>query len=232
MTFWRYSVAFFGGLWYNKQNTQKRSKAVGMRKIIFRTSLITLGIVFIFAISAFGILSYCAPVRMMNFAASLGMDTISGDYAFQEYERSGDIGCLARSFIVSAGNKNDRTAEERFDILYSLDGFGAFCADQKVEDEGAPAYDYRGYLCGQAACVKYRLAATDEDRAELISFVLAETAQDFPAGNPAVALAVETARAGDAAFSAQLLEALRARGYEENRDYIGIVTILEGVSNE
>ena len=56
-----------------------------MRKIIFKTIFITLGIVLILAISAFGILSFAAPKTMMQFAASLGLDAISGDYAYQEY---------------------------------------------------------------------------------------------------------------------------------------------------
>ena len=50
-----------------------------MRKIIFKTIFITLGIVLILAISAFGILSFAAPKAMMNFSASLGLDAISGD---------------------------------------------------------------------------------------------------------------------------------------------------------
>lgn len=73
-----------------------------MKKTITRTALITLGITLIVAIAVFGIVSFCLPSVMMDFTASLGMKSLSGDYAFQEYERSGNIDCLVRSFVIAA----------------------------------------------------------------------------------------------------------------------------------
>ena len=83
-----------------------------MRKIVFKTIFITLGIVLILAISAFGILSFAAPKAMMNFSASLGLDAISGDYAYQEYRRSGDIDYLAYAFEVAANEGRPAAAAE------------------------------------------------------------------------------------------------------------------------
>ena len=77
----------------------------------------------ILAVAAFGMASLIAPAAMMRFTAGIGLTTMSGDYAFQEYERSGDIACLARSFIISADAKNYRTAASRFSVLYDKDEF-------------------------------------------------------------------------------------------------------------
>ncbi len=112
-----------------------------MKKIILKTALITFGVTVILAIAVFGITSFCAPSAMMNFTASLGMESISGDYAYQEYERSGNLECLSRSFIIAAEKKDNRTANDRFTVLYGEDGserreeFEAFCIAYKVENE-------------------------------------------------------------------------------------------------
>ena len=101
-----------------------------MRKIVFKTIFITLGVVLILAISAFGILSFAAPKAMMSFTSSLGLDAISGDYAYQEYRRSGDIEYLARAFEIAAFEGRSDAAAERFEELYENEGFSDYCKAQ------------------------------------------------------------------------------------------------------
>ena len=135
-----------------------------MRKIILKTAFITLGVVIVLAVAAFGVASLCVPAAMSDLAYSLGMEAISSDYAYQEYERSGDLAYLARSFELAATHGRDEQAEERFDILYASDGFADLCAQRDaqippvvVEGEQI-TYSYRDYVCGLEACVMYRLA--------------------------------------------------------------------------
>ena len=83
-----------------------------MRKLVLKTALITLGVVLVLAVAAFGVISLCAPAVMCDFTLSLGMESVSADYAYQEYQRSGDLAYLARSVELAAG-RNDAKAEEQ-----------------------------------------------------------------------------------------------------------------------
>ncbi len=211
-------------------------KTSPMKKIVLKTAFITLGVALILAVSIFGIASLCAPITMMKLTASLGMQGISGDYAFQEYERSGDIDCLARSFVISAEQHSDRTANDRFTIFYGLDGFSSYCEAQAgIADNiaGFPVYSYRAYICGLEACVKYRLAESDEGEDEAIAFALSETAESFPSGNPVVALSVEAVKREDKAFCERILSALRGAALQtESADYQNMIKILEEATHE
>ena len=201
------------------------------KKIVWKTIVLTLCVVFILSVSAFGIASLVAPEAMMDFTASIGLDGISGDYAYQEYERSGDVACLARSFIVSADRKKDRTAEDRFNELYENENFSAFCEEQDSiisKREGFEGYSYRGYVCGLAARVRYRLSKASGGE-EVIAFALSETDKTFPQGNPMIALTVEAATAKDVAFCTLLSESLQSAGFEECNDLSNMIGILEGV---
>lgn len=202
------------------------------KNLALKTVLLTLAVIFILAISAFGVVSLFAPEVMMDYTYRIGLKDVSADYAFREYERSGDLGCLARSFLVCAEGGQYATADYRFGILYEDDGFSEFCSRQdeavaKDTPETLKDYSYRGYICGVAASVRYRLATTDEARAALLDFTAEETEKSFPQGNPSVVLAVTAARAQDESFCGLLLERLRAGGFEENADYLSIIKILE-----
>ena len=148
-----------------------------MKKLIIKTAFITLGVTLILAIAAFGIVSLCAPAVMMDLTASLGMTDISGDYAYQEYERSREISYLARSFEIAAEREDDVKAQQRFGQLYKHEAFSEYCVsrDEQALPDGIPALSYRGYVCGLAACVEYRLARMDEARDETIAFAVSET---------------------------------------------------------
>ncbi len=200
-----------------------------MKKLILKTIFITCGIALMLLFAVFGIVSLWAPSAMMNFTASLGMETVSGDYAFQEYERSGNISCLARSFLIASRHKDDRNADQRFEILFGLEGFGEFCESQNTSGEGVPAVSYRSYLCGQAAEVKYRLAKTAEEKEAVCSFAVEETTADFPSGNPVIALTLALAEAKDGTASDILLTKISGKGFEQNLDYRNIINILEAV---
>ena len=211
-----------------------------MKKTILRTALITLGISLVMAVAVFGIVSFCFPYVMMNFTASLGMKNISGDYAYQEFERSGSIDCLARSFIIAAEEKKDRAAHERFVILYGEDEsearqkFDEYCASYEVDasDAGNVEVSMRSYLLGLASRVKYRLAKTSEEKKqEVCEFALKATDSTFPQGNPVVYLAIEAVEYEDAAFCEMLATALEGAGFEANADYKAILKLLQGVQN-
>ena len=222
-----------------------------MRKIVFKTIFITLGIVLILAISAFGILSFAAPKAMMNFSASLGLDAISGDYAYQEYRRSGDIEYLARAFEIAAFEGRSDAAAERFEELYENEGFSDYCkAQDGVElGEDIPKLNYRSYACGLGACALYAVAETDEEKLEVYTFALSETSEEFEPSNPVVSLALAASEADDAEFCGIILDNLenedkfnelrkqatledasqRTEGYEL---YLEIIDLLEEAANE
>lgn len=221
-----------------------------MRKIVFKTIFITLGVVLILAISAFGILSFAAPKAMMSFTSSLGLDAISGDYAYQEYRRSGDIEYLARAFEIAAFEGRSDAAAERFEELYENEGFSDYCkAQDGVElGEDIPENNYRSYACSLGASALYAVAETDDEKLEVYTFALSETSGEFEENNPLCSLSSAAAGAGDAAFCKTILDnmqkeqkfnALRAQAsleddqYTEGYElYLKTIELLEEAANE
>ena len=222
-----------------------------MRKIVFKTIFITLGVVLILAISAFGILSFAAPKAMMSFTSSLGLDAISGDYAYQEYRRSGDIEYLARAFEIAAFEGRSDAAAERFEELYENEGFSDYCkAQDGVElGEDIPENNYRSYACSLGASALYAVAETDDEKLEVYTFALSETSGEFEGNNPLCSLSSAAAGAGDAAFCKTILEnmqkeqkfnALRAQASLEDESeytegyelYLKTIELLEEAANE
>lgn len=221
-----------------------------MRKIVFKTIFITLGVVLILAISAFGILSFAAPKAMMSFTSSLGLDAISGDYAYQEYRRSGDIEYLARAFEIAAFEGRSDAAAERFEELYENEGFSDYCkAQDGVElGEDIPENNYRSYACSLGASALYAVAETDDEKLEVYTFALSETSGEFEENNPLCSLSSAAAGAGDAAFCKTILDnmqkeqkfnALRAQAsleddqYTEGYElYLQTIELLEEAVNE
>ncbi len=202
-----------------------------MKKLILKTIFVTCGVSLTLLFALFGVLSFWAPSLMMNFTASLGMESVSGDYAFQEYERSGSVSCLARSFVIAAKNEKDRTAEKRFDLLYDSEGLRAFCAEQDGVDlgEDVPDRSYYDFLCGQGACVKYRLADDEIEKGIACAFAVAETDESFPAGNPAITLAVYLVKSEDTDGARILLEEMQKKEFsKENGHYDNIISYLGG----
>lgn len=197
-----------------------------MKKLLLKTALITLGICLGAIALLLGILSLVAPAVMMDFTASLGLESVSGDFAWEEFERSGDIDCLARSFLIAAEHKNDGTALGRFEALYAHGDFEEYCSAQTVS-EGMPAYAFRDYVIGSAAKVKYRLAQTDEERLQAARFAFSETDKSFPAGNPVISLSLEAVQGGDRATCGAILDLLGGADFTRNADYINLVKILE-----
>ena len=211
---------------------------MNMKKTILRTALITLGISLVLAIAVFGVMSFCFPYAMMDFTASIGMKNLSGDYAYQEFERSGSVECLARSFVIAAEQKSDRTAEKRFIVLYGEEGsetrerFEKYCADYQVDSSNAGNVEVsmRSYVLGLASRVKYRLAKTSEEkRLEACNFAFLATEQSFPQGNPVVYLAIEAIEREDSEFCKLLCDKLADSDFEQNSDYNQIVKLLKSV---
>lgn len=207
--------------------------------LFWKTVIVTIGVIVILAFSVFGIASLLAPAAMMRFTEGLGLKSISGDYAYQEYERSGDLTYLTRSFVISAELGNDRTAESRFSTLYGAEDFSAFCTEQgdvvlkNSAGEELGRTPYRVYLCGLAASVRYRLAGDAEARDALIAFAAQETDHAFSPSNAFVALTAAAASGKDVAFCTLLKSALEGGSFDtENKDYCNIIKILEDVIHE
>ncbi|MCI9504931.1 MAG: hypothetical protein HFE26_06045 [Clostridia bacterium] len=216
-----------------------------MKKLIFKTAFITFGVALIFLIAIFGIVSFSAPVAMMEFTASLGLDGISGDYAYQAYASTAGgekLSYLVRAFEISVENGNNRTARSRFEELFGEDGserrteFEEFCREWKPGEDGDVSvpfqnYSYRGYLCGTAANVYYRLAKTEEAKAKAFEFAFAQTPALDCGNSPVRYLALESALAHDAEFCVDIYERLQSDEYERNEAYGQIEDILKQCKN-
>lgn len=210
-----------------------------MKKIVFKTIITTVCVLILLGVAAFGIASLISPRAMMEFTSEIGLEEMSGDFAYREYVRSEDVGCLARAFLISAEAGRDRKADERFDLLYARDDFSAHCEEQdalmrkNAEDETASETEkemflttsYRSYLCGKAACIKYRLK--DGSSAEIVAFAVSETKVDYPSLCAASALAGEALAAGDAETAQAVLTALDGAGMREAAVYREIEMLLE-----
>lgn len=212
-----------------------------MKRTILRTALITLGISLVLAIAAFGVVSFCFPYVMMDFTASLGMKNLSGDYAYQEFERSGSVECLARSFVIAAEQKSDLTAEKRFIILYGEEGsetrekFEEYCDGYEVDSSNAGnvTVSMRSYILGLASRVKYRLAKTSEEKKQdACKFAIEATDKEFPQGNPVVYLVIAAVENNDSEFCALLRSEIMDAGFQENEDYNAILGLLEKAQAE
>lgn len=196
-----------------------------MKKLILKTALITLGGAIALLAIILLILCFAAPKVMMDLTSSLGMEQVSGNFAYSEYERSGDLECLARSFLI-ASEKDDEKALKRWNDLYADENFSAYCETDAPDDNVLPAYSYRDYLAGTAARVKYRLAGTDEEKRAVLDFALSETGKSFPAGNPVIALSLEAARRGDGEFLAVLRAALETSDFEHSDEFLRLLAAL------
>lgn len=217
-----------------------------MKKLIFKTAFITLGILLILAVSAFGIVSFVAPSVMMRFFDSIGFEGLSGDYAYQQYQISGDLDYLARSFEIAATWERDSKASDRFDEFYGEDGsarrdeFAKYCIRQNVlqKDEDIPetvnAFDYRYAVCAQASLVKYRLASTEEEKAEVADFAVSETGANLTPECAIVVLCTSDEVASDAPFCEMLLERVESerKFNQQNELYRTIIRFLEENSKE
>lgn len=175
-----------------------------MKKLILKTAIITFGVALVLAISIFGIVSLCAPAAMMGLCDSLGLEGLCGDYAFREYERSGDLDCLTRSFFIAAERGDDEAAKERFDALVKDGDFSSYCEKQDdlvvYDSDGVTELERVGYgdhLFAVAVCVEYRLASSDAEKDAALLLAEEHTSKAFPSGNPLLMLSVEAAQKKD-----------------------------------
>lgn len=231
--FMSFRLLFFAA--YDKMDRNHRNTVFfrRMKKIILKTAFITFGITLILAVSLFGIVSFCAPAWMMTFCESLDLNNIGADYAYQEYQNTRDLRYLAHAFEVAAANKNYAVAEGRFEELYGDEGFDAYCKAQSNDGlpEGIPDYDYRAYLCGLAACVKYHmaLALTDDDKSDVCAFAISETPSELQEESPLIALAIEAIDRGDTSFCTLLLSRIgsETKFDTQNAHYRKLIIFLE-----
>lgn len=202
-----------------------------LKKLVLKTAVITFGVSLILLLSTFGVLSLYTPYFMADLTASIGLESMSGDYCFQEYERSGKIEALARSFEIAASKGADRKASDRFLLLYENEGFSDYCqkVDEGISHDGnLPSYQYRFYVCGLNARVQYRLSKTDEEKLAVCEFAVKETDKSFSVGNPVMYLATESAKRKDADFSALLRGEMEKAEFEQNEFYRDTIKLLEG----
>lgn len=201
-----------------------------MKKLILKTAIVTVCITLILAVSAFGIASLSAPSFMMRITASLGLDVMSGDYAYAEYERSGSLYYLARSAEIAAGTAHYRTAEERYGQLTESEGFSEFCAEQD-KAVGSSEYvkgTFEQYVYAQSALVRYKTG----EKQSAVEYAEAHCDRSFPANNVYIVLTVEGIGANDKEFCALLSESMASAGFAENEDFNNIKKILEEFLHE
>ncbi len=213
-----------------------------MKKLILKTALVTVGVILILAVSVFGIMSFCAPATMMRFCESIGLETISGDYAYQEYQNSNKLEYLAHAFELAANKNNYSTAEDRFEELYGKAGseqrlaFAEFCEEQnKVSlPAGVPERNYRSYLCGRAAVVKYHLALTEDEKDAVCSFAIEETGREMLPESPLMSLAIEAIDDENGEFCTLLLTRVsnETKFILNNTHYQNFINFLEEAVNE
>ncbi len=213
-----------------------------MKKLILKTALITFGVTLILAVSLFGIVSFCAPASMMRFCESIGLENISGDYAYQEYQNTKKLDYLAHSFEIAAQNGSYAVADERFEELYGETGseqrmaFVEYCGSQSNSalPDGVPDYDYRAYLCGRAATVKYHLALTDDEKSAVCSFAIEETRPALSAESPVISLALACIDGKDKEFCTLLLQRVEEeqKFVKSNDHYQNLIKFLEEAANE
>ncbi len=212
-----------------------------MKKLILKTAIITFFVTMIFAVSLFGIVSFFAPSAMMRFCATIGLENISGDYAYQAYMTTNEIDYLARAFEIAATNEKDDVAGKRFDELYGeadseqRTKFSQYCTTQTLEKTGievpdaVASYDYRSAVCAQAAIVKSRTASSDEEKREVCEFAIEESCDEISADCPVTALASELSERNDGEFCNMLLNAIKRTDKfdTENSNYILVVNTLQ-----
>lgn len=217
-----------------------------MKKLIVKTALITFCVALVVAVSAFGIVSLAAPSVMMRFCDSLGMETISADYAYQNYQLKGDIDSLARSFEIAASSNNDAVAVDRFEEFYGEDDseqrvvFATYCRqqDEAQASESMPAdlseYGYRSVVCAKAAVARYHIAESEEEKISVCEFATRESHFELSAESPVVVLAAECVSKDDAAFCLLLHDSIasNAKFNKENSTYLQIMKSLEETSHE
>ncbi len=200
-----------------------------MKKLILKTALITFWTAVACGAVLLLILDLAAPKFMMDFTGSLGMKSVSANYAYDEYERSGDPAYLARAFLILENNGEDKKALVRWEELYESEGFGAYCETGAPEGEDLPAYSYRDYLTGCAARLKYRLSGSSAaGKTAALTFALSETKPTFPQGNPVIALSAEAMKKEDGAFLGEIYGALSDPIFERNAEYTRLMKQLEG----
>lgn len=222
-----------------------------MKKLILKTAFLTFAIALVFLLAIFGIMSLTAPVTMMNFTATLGLERISGDYAYQAYENStgeNKLSYLVRAFEIAVDTNDNRAARDRFEELFGEDDserraeFEKYCTEWRAlqfpegtSDKVIASYkdfSYRGYLCGQASCVYYRLAKNEQDKNKALDFAFEQTDASLSVENsPVYYLAVTGAENNDAEFCLRLFDGMTERGYEQNTAYTKIETALKSCRN-
>lgn len=191
-----------------------------MKKLILKTALITFGAAVLLTAAVLALVCVTAPGAMMDLTASLGMERASGYFAWKEYERTEDIDCLVRSFVIAAGNGQDETAVERFEELYKQEGFSEYCEKNAPSGDVFTGYSLRGYLCGLRACAGYHLAKDAAAKKAELDFAISETPSSFPEGNAVSMLALEAIGKKDGAFCKVILAALEEGGFEANARYV------------
>ncbi len=205
-----------------------------MKNIVFKTIFLTLAVVIVLTISIFGIASLTVPAFMTDFTASLGLTEISGDYAFQEYERSGEVTYLVRSFLVAAHAERYELADERYGFIEKVDEEELTESCEEIDEnsdlhEAIEGFTCKNYVYGNAAVTKYHLAKTDDARTAALTLAIQKTEHGFPQGNPVLILAVDVSARKDEAFSREMVQKMQAAGFEENKRYQDIIKLLEEV---
>lgn len=203
-----------------------------MKRLILQTALTTLAVAFLLAVALFGLISHYSPATMMRLCGEIGLNGISGDYAYRAYEREGDISYLAYSARVGAESGEYAKAVSRFEILFSSDRevLLRFCEEQDASLDDMSAYlkgSYYDYLSGLYVRSEYLIG----EKEQALSLATELTEESFPSGNPFIVLTVTAVDARDADYCQVLSDKMQEIGYS-SPTYQEFHLILEEYLNE
>ncbi len=201
-----------------------------MKKLILKTALITFAAALVVVAAVFGICSLAAPATMSRFTASIGLDGLSGDYAYSAYQSTGDIEHLAYSAEVAAA-RGDASTVKKYEELFNHEGFSAYCEKRNaLVEEGLKKYvsDYGQFSYGNYACALLQAGEGDKAITAVVDYCKAPLSER----NALAVLAGEGMNRGDKEFCKKYADALKSSAFAQDEQCKKIILDLEGYANE
>ena len=104
-----------------------------MKKLILKTTAITLASIILVTSITFGIFVLFFPASLAKMFKSLGGESVAIYYYEKQYEKTDDINDLYTLCIESFNNKDYERAELYFTILIQKEGFNRICVIKDAE---------------------------------------------------------------------------------------------------
>jgi len=99
------------------------------KKLILKTSLITLGIIVLVTIIVFCINILCFPAKTADFLFDLGMKSFASDLYFKEYKNSNDINYLNKALNIKIELGYNENIVEYSEEFFAHDDYSEFISE-------------------------------------------------------------------------------------------------------